>query len=220
VEKNNLIPKSSNSVIKNQIKSIIPVILSFPLFISLPVMAQQLKDGYYVDNEQKFALTLPPSWFAMQTKVTVPKLTQYLSEDILFSASSFTEGSSLSITKTNSVRLLKDFDIDWWFSPLNSISDVGSAELVAKLLILQRQSEFEKKITNSEITNASIVDNNTLLFSFNTPLAEGIYRSTIAKAVFNRSYLTVIWISSLSSVMESDYGKTLEEIRKSFVLIA
>ena len=68
-----------------------------------------------------------------------PTIAKFQSEQVLLTASTLVEASSLSITRSNAAQLLKDFDIDWWFSPLNSISDVGSAELIAELLILQRQ---------------------------------------------------------------------------------
>ena len=100
---------------------------------------------------------------------------------------------------------------------MKSISDVGSPELIAELLILQRQGEFKKKVTPSVIKNTSInLDNNSVNFEFSTPLAEGVTRNTIAKAFFRNNYLLVIWISALSSVMDGDYGKTLRDIRDSF----
>ena len=85
---------------------------------------------------------------------------------MLFTSTNFVEGSSLSITRTNAARLLKDFDIEWWFDSLKEMKDVGTAELIAKLLILQRQGEFEKKQTASEILSAKITDTNELQFEF------------------------------------------------------
>lgn len=52
---------------------------------------------------------------------------------------SFRVGASLTVTRTAAGRLLKDFNIDWWFAPLNSMSDVGSADLISRLLSLQHQ---------------------------------------------------------------------------------
>ena len=86
---------------------------------------------------------------------------KYQTEEPLFIASSFVEACSMSITKTNAPRLLKDFDIEWWFAPLNKLTDLGSAELITKLLILQRQGEFEKKITPSEILISEFTNYNT-----------------------------------------------------------
>jgi len=126
-------------------------------------------------------------------------------------------GSSLSITRTNAARLLKDFDIDWWFSPLNTMKDVGTPELIAKLLILQRQGEFEKKQTTSEIINAKINDDNELTFEFDTPLASSVLRRTIVKSYFKKNILVTIWLSALVSVFDDDgYGTSLNEIRSSF----
>ena len=83
----------------------------------------------------------------MEKATTVPAMAKFQSEQVLMTASTFIEASSLSITKTNAAQLLKDFEIDWWFSPLNSISDVGSAQLVAELLVLQRQVTFTRVIS-------------------------------------------------------------------------
>ena len=123
-------------------------------------------------------------------------------------ASSFAEGSSLSVTRSNAVRLLKDFDIEWWFAPLRALGDMGSAELVAELLVLQRQGEFDKKETTSVISNAKITGN-VLEFDFLTPLAQSYNRKTIVKAIFNNNKLDVAWISALTGGVESDYGDSL-----------
>ena len=50
------------------------------------------------------------------------------------------------------------------------MKDLGSPNLIAKLLVLQRQGEFEKKETSSEIFNAVIKgdDDNVLEFEFLT----------------------------------------------------
>ena len=54
------------------------------------------------------------------------------------------------------MSLLPDFDVEWWFAPLDTMADVGTADLTAKLLIMQRQAEFEKKDTPSIISDAKI----------------------------------------------------------------
>ena len=57
--------------------------------------------------------------------------------------------------------------------------------LVSRLLILQRQGEFEKKTTASEIRSAA-VSGNTLQFEFATPLPglQEVRRVTSVKAFF------------------------------------
>lgn len=49
------------------------------------------------------------------------------------------EGASLTVTKVNARKLLKDNDIDWWFAPLTSMGDIGTADLISKLLSLHHQ---------------------------------------------------------------------------------
>ena len=56
------------------------------------------------------------------------------------------EGASLTVSRTNVGRLLKDFNVDWWFAPMASINDVGSPELTAGLLSLQHQGVVRMKL--------------------------------------------------------------------------
>ena len=210
--------------IGSPIKSIIlkSMIGSFLLGGACVIRPTLASDGTtYVDNVYRFSVEIPPSWTTMQRKTPTPTMLKFQIEQVLLTASSFAEASSLSVTKSYASQLLKDFNIDWWFSPLNSILDVGSPQLIAQILILQRQGLFEKQITPSQITNAAFVRSNKgedwLQFEFNTPLAEGITRETIAKAFFRDGSLYVIWVSALTSVMEGDYGQKLRSIRESFV---
>ena len=94
---------------------------------------------------------------------------------------------------------------------------------LTQILIYLNQGEFEKKVTTSKLYSASIIKspeegNSFLRFEFNTPLAEGITRDTIAKAFFRGGSLVVVWISALSSVMNGDYRPQLDGIRDSFHL--
>jgi hypothetical protein len=86
------------------------------------------------------------------------------------------------------------------------------------LLILQRQGEFEKRVTPSEITAANFLPSDALSFDFRTPIAEGVFRETLAKACFRDGKLLVVWVSALNGVMEADYGAVLRDIRDSFRL--
>jgi hypothetical protein len=54
-------------------------------------------------------------------------------------------GASITVTRSNAGKLLKDFNIDWWFAPLNSMADVGSPELIARLLSLQHQGVVSRR---------------------------------------------------------------------------
>ena len=117
-----------------------------PIVLPLKSNAQVQETRFYLDKKFKYSIEIPPSWSIMEKATTVPAMAKFQSEQVLMTASTFIEASSLSITRTNAAQLLKDFEIDWWFSPLNSISDVGSAQLVAELLVLQRQVTFTRVI--------------------------------------------------------------------------
>lgn len=174
-----------------------------------------------VDSQAGFTLRVPAGWTRFPAKTPTPTMLKYQTEESLFVANCFAEGASMGVTRTNAVRLLKDFGIEWWFAPLNSMADLGSPELISELLLLQRQGDFERKMTAATILSSNI-NSNTLDFEFLTPLAESVNRRTIARAIFRpeSSKLTVVWISALSSVVEGDYGRTLQQARESFRLIS
>ena len=174
----------------------------------------------YRDVNGRFKIFIPPSFSVMPRKVPTPSLLEYTAEESLLSATSFAEGASLSVTKTNAPLLLKDFKMDWWFSTLESIKDVGNPPLIATLLVLQRQGEFKKKETTSEILDATFVDKDTLLFSFVTPLAPSVQRKTIVKSVFKDNALYTVWVSALTSVFDAEggFGPALLDTRDSFSL--
>lgn len=194
--------------------NILPKLLIFGFSSEISKAAD---DNFYVDDVNKFSLVIPPSWFITTKKISQPTLAMYLPEESLFIASSFAEASSMSVTKTNAPRLMKDFDVEWWFVPLTKMSDIGPANFISNLLILQRQGEFEKKVTPSEILKAAIDEQGYLEFEFKTPLnVEGVYRMTIGKGFLRKNELFVVWISALSDVMVGDYGPTLRSISDSF----
>ena len=119
-------------------------------------------------------------------------------------------------------------DVEWWFAPLNSMKDLGSADSIARLLVLQRQGEFERKQTASEIVNAVIKDKNVLEFEFLTPLPgiQEVKRKTAVRCIFKppsqqdpTGRLDTLWISALADVFDSDIGsKELFGLRNSFYL--
>lgn len=206
-------------------------------------------ESTYKDNANGFSLLVEPGWSVMPRKTPPTTMLQYLSEEVLFTGSRFNEGggaSSLSVTRSNAARLLKDFNVEWWFAPLNTMNDLGSADLIAGLLILQRQGEvsfrggvtfviiaftsltltgtryeltqFEKKESPSSVKNAKIVDN-VLTFDFTTPLGSIYVRRTDVKALLRDNKLMVVWISALTTFWEGEYAEKLTQIKDSFTLI-
>lgn len=178
----------------------------------------------YVDKKNGFVLNIPPSWTKLPKSTPTPSMERYQEETVMLVGNSFVEGASLSVTRSQPVRLLKDFNVEWWFAPLNKMGDMGDPEFVARLLILQRQGEFEKKVTASEIVKASI-DGNVLEFEFVTPLAQEVKRKTVARAIFTPptaafppGRIDIAWISALSGVFDSEYGTKLYGLRESFAL--
>ena len=146
--------------------------------------ATQVEAGVYVDNVNGFSVDVPVGWIVLPKKDPSTTLTRYRIEDVLFVASNFVEGASFSITRTDARRLLKDFNIDWWFGPLDTIGEVGNAVIISELLLNQRQANFEKKEIQTEIINAKINDTDqSISFEFKTSLAEEVYRKTAAKGI-------------------------------------
>eukprot|EP00601_Ochromonadales_sp_CCMP2298_P025003 CAMPEP_0173290490 /NCGR_PEP_ID=MMETSP1143-20121109/11591_1 /TAXON_ID=483371 /ORGANISM="non described non described, Strain CCMP2298" /LENGTH=228 /DNA_ID=CAMNT_0014229551 /DNA_START=212 /DNA_END=898 /DNA_ORIENTATION=- len=218
----NGVPKTPAEAQRLQARSLSALpLLAGVLLNSRPSAAAVATEGPYVDKVNKFSLSVRPSWLVMPRKAPAPRMMQYQVEEVLFVANSFAEGASLGVTKTNALRLLKDFEVEWWFAPLNSLADLGSAELVARLLILQRQGEFDTKITPSQITRAEFKKSpqECLDFDFETPIVEGVNRRTLARGFFRDGQLYVLWISGLSSVLEGEYAVTLTEVLDSFKLI-
>ena len=170
-----------------------------------------------VDKNSGFKIGVFPGWITIPRKLPTPTLSKYQIEEILLVATNFAEGASLSVTRLNAKQLLKDFDIDWWFAPLEKYSDVGSPNLIAELLVLQRQSDFEKKSTPSELLGVVLLGNE-LDFSFKTPIAEGVFRQTQVKSFFKDGEIISLWISGLSSLFDSDYSNQIKRIADSFAV--
>jgi hypothetical protein len=215
-------PESPKHLIGRDVsKRLRSALLALPVgFVTLNSRATEAcatDEEKYEDKSSGFSIDLPPGWLPLPRKTPTPTMMKYQTEEVLFVANNFAEGSSLSVTRCNAGRLLKDFEIEWWFAPLEKMEDVGSADLISRLLILQRQGEFEKKETPSIATNTKI-DNDILTFEFSTPLAEEVTRKTIAKCFFRSGTLLVVWVSALSSVWDGDYASKLNSLRDSFKL--
>jgi hypothetical protein len=163
-----------------------------------------------------FTLSIPDGWTILPRKLPSVTLSQYMSEEILLVASNFVEGVSLSVTKSDARRLLKDFNIDWWFGSISAIEDVGNADLISKLLILQRQGNFDGKSPSAASLLSSSLDNQILSFAFDMPVAEGVARKTLTKSFFKNGYLYSLWISGLDSIFDGDYAAVVRDIQNSF----
>lgn len=225
----NGLPKNNNVKLKHEIKNIITSAASILLISGgkKPAFGADINsiiandDGsvgkVYVDQNKGFYFYQPNDWTILKKTLPTPSATEYRLEENLVVANNLKIGASLGVTKTYARRLLQDFKIDWWFAPLVTIMDLGSPELVAQLLILQRQGDFEKKQTPSEITMAQFVGDDLLLFEFLTPLRDDVYRKTSAKAIYRDGLLFVMWVSTLSSVFEES-KTTLQKILDSFTL--
>lgn len=171
-----------------------------------------LYSNEYIDNRNRFSIIVPPSWIIMKTKVPTPTLVQYQIEDTLLVANNVADGLSISVTRSDVLRLLKDFEIEWWFAPFDSLRSIGKPELIARLLILQRQSEFEKKETTSVVNSAALSeDGQTLSFQFTTPLGMNRNRETTAVTYFRNNKLTTLWVSSSYGLSERSEGSSLSK---------
>lgn len=217
--------RSDASIIKTCSVKLVRTLLgaSLPTLVGTSLVAIAADgSGDYVDTSNGFKVTIPPAWASMPRKVPPPPtMTQFQTENVVLVANSFVEGAALSVTRANAGRLLKDFEIEWWFAPLEKFKDVGDSKLVAELMILQRQGEFEKKQTSSEIKNARFSEKNVLEFDYITPLAAEVNRKTICKAYFlpESKEIRAVWVSALTGVFESDYGETLDGVARSFALM-
>eukprot|EP01039_Chlorochromonas_danica_P002182 gene2182-2382_t len=168
--------------------------------------AGHLPQGLYSDPDNHFALIVPDQWTVLARKNPPPNFGRYRAEDILLTAVNVAEGASLGVTRSDAHDLLRDLDIDWWFAPFNTLSDVGSPELIANWLIIQRQGEFEARRTSSEVVKATFSSSSTttpqgrafLDFEFITPLVKGSKRRTLARAFLQGDSLVVVWLSTLN----------------------
>lgn len=211
-------PASQSQLTKSRLVSQFkPIILSsfYAVYSLMGIRPAVASASEY--EELGFTLSIPDGWTILPRKLPSPSFSQYMSEEILLVASNFVEGVSLSVTKSNAQRLLKDFNIDWWFDTISTIEDVGNADLISKLLILQRQGNFEGKIPSAASLLSSSLDNNHILtFTFDMPVAEGVARKTLVKSFFQNGYLYSLWISGLDAVFDDEYAAVVRDIQSSF----
>jgi hypothetical protein len=95
-------------------------------------------DRNYFDKENGFAIDIPVGFSSMpRKKGGGDSLSTGQPVEILLVAQDFLKGASLSIGRSDVPQLLNDFSVPWAGKPVNSIADVGTANIVSELLILQ-----------------------------------------------------------------------------------
>lgn len=92
----------------------------------------------YVDTKNGFSIAIPVGFSSMpRKKAASDSLTTGVPVEILLVAQDFLKGASLSVGRSDVPQLLDDFSVPWAGKPINSIADVGTANIVSELLILQ-----------------------------------------------------------------------------------
>ena len=92
----------------------------------------------YVDTKNGFSIVIPVGFSSMpRKKAASDSLTTGVPVEILLVAQDFLKGASLSVGRSDVPQLLDDFSVPWAGKPINSIADVGTANIVSELLILQ-----------------------------------------------------------------------------------
>ena len=92
----------------------------------------------YVDVKNGFSIVIPVGFSSMpRKKAASDSLTTGVPVEILLVAQDFLKGASLSVGRSDVPQLLDDFSVPWAGKPINSIADVGTANIVSEILILQ-----------------------------------------------------------------------------------
>lgn len=180
----------------------------------------------FIDSvSNRYSLFIPSEWNVIE-RLPLPKInfSKFQLEQVLVSGTCFTEGTSFSVTQTDARQLLKDLQVDYWFAPINTMIDVGTANLIASILISQREGSFDLRRLIGTLRQASFIDlqhpsQTYLEFDYTTPFAEEVLRKTIAKTYLKDGQLYTIWISGLTSAFDSDYGQKLEAMKQSFRIL-
>ena len=103
------------------------------------VSAAQDEQSEYVDKAEKFSLLLPAGFVALPKKSSAGSGASQPVQ-VLLTANDFTHQAAISIGKTFVPQLLIDFSVP--SKIISKIGDIGTAKIVAELLILQRQGAF------------------------------------------------------------------------------
>lgn len=194
-------------------------------------------DGLYTDLDNRFSVTLPAGWVKYPRPPVKLRVNELLLKDIKFAdtilaAKNFAEGTILSVTRSDAVRLLKDFNVEWWYAPLSKLTDLGPPKLIAELLVEQRElgsqdiGDYERKASLSVISGARI-EGDALYFKVSTPIVNkfgeqvgmAVTSDAVVKAYFKDNSITTVWLQALPSVFEGDYSENIDQILQSFILL-
>ena len=147
-------PRSSSispqDLLRNQLRQKLSLVVAVIAPLATSVFPARSVESLLQDTLNRFNVLIPDGFTIVKRNVPPVTMSQFLSEEILLSASSFSDvpgsylkGASVSVTRTQARRLLKDFEVEWWFAPIEKIEDLGSPQLIAQLLILQRQGTVD-----------------------------------------------------------------------------
>ena len=235
---------------RQAVRSLITISTLNSLSVGCKAAAMRDQDDY-VDEENHIKLSLFPGWRVSlkppsRAEKAVfslnPKSIVYKPQEILLSASNFAEGSSLTVVKTDARRMLKAGNVEWWFSPLETVRDLGSASLISTLIIQERLEQLKDsspydistpdgtKLTYNDYQNAvlkefelleSVINDveQSIAFSYVSPLAPLVNSKTLGKTFYRGEKLITLFVSSLLSVQEGDYGLVLKDIVNSYSYI-
>jgi hypothetical protein len=194
----------------------------------------------YVDNQENFSITLPAGFVSVPRKSSQSKGSTGAAQpvEVLLTANNFASQAAISVGKTYVPQLLEDFSVPWSKRAISKIGDVGTARIVAELLILQRQGAFgsewfktklavtddnEAALTNmdqniSQVLSA-VEDTNSVTFEFLTPVSVGV-RHTTVKSILKGNYLFTSWLSAMDSNWNKpEFRQQLVDSRESFMLV-
>jgi hypothetical protein len=206
------------------------------------------EEDLYIDEVNHFRVSIFPGWkvtskppdSAQRAVFSLnPKSAMFKSQEILFSASNFAEGTSMTVVKTDARQMLKDANVEWWFGPLDTLREVGTPLLISELLIRDRFSQLKDsnpyefgstdraKRSFNDYQNADLkefdiqesLSNETeqsVSFSYVSEIAPLVKSKTLGKAYYRQGKLFVLLVSSLSNVQESEYGAVLKDIVNSY----
>lgn len=233
------------SYFKNVAQSLAAATIAFGVH-STAIQAAE-SNNLYSDTKNGFTIRPPSDFSILPPKKAIKEVSAGLPEETLFQSQNFAIGGTISVTRTNIQRLLEDFGIPWANSRvIKTLPDVGSANIIAQLLLLQRQGAFgnewfrttlkltsasnDAAITNmdgniSEMISTKLIEtdgHSSVEFTFTTPLSVGI-RATSAKVLYKpaTNSLFVAWISGIDSKIEATAFKDLSRaVLDSFALSA
>ena len=110
----------------------------------------------YIDEKNGFVIEIPGGFSSMpRKKGGGDSLSTGQPVEILLVAQDFQKGASLSVGRSDVPQLLDDFSVPWAGKPIKSIADVGTANIVSELLILQVRSTIKFQWNVLTVSNCS-----------------------------------------------------------------